>query len=174
MSAYQNAGNTACLPVEEVAFDQAILLAGIQALCISADQEWCRQEGKLSDFDKGWFTGQLNIFDLYTGVEKSAIAEARAYIEKLSAATVAPAGATPVAEVGSDRTGYSDVITEYLPSGTKLYAVPASPRDATEALDAEFPIPDSPHGSVRQHAEDNRKAFLKGWNAGQAAMGVQP
>lgn len=70
----------------EVTWSEAVLLAGIQALCISANQEFNRQNGALSEYDKGWFLGQIYIFDHYTSVEKSAIAEARAYIGKLSAA----------------------------------------------------------------------------------------
>lgn len=70
---------------DPVTWSEAVLLGGIQALCISADQEWCRQHGALSEHDKGWFAGQLHIFDMYTSVEKPAIAEARKYIGKLSA-----------------------------------------------------------------------------------------
>lgn len=106
---------------QAVTWDQAVLLAGIQALCISADQEWCRQEGKLSEFDKGWFTGQLHIFDLYTGVEKSAIAEARAYIEKLSA-TAAP---VPASEAAKQRLPNANVVPPF--------AEPASQRDASDS-----------------------------------------
>lgn len=62
------------------------LLAAIQALCISADQEWCCQEGKISEWDKGWFLGQLHSLAMYTSADKSAIEQAREYIEKLSSA----------------------------------------------------------------------------------------
>lgn len=61
------------------------LLAAVQAICISADQEWCRQSGVLSEFDKGWFTGQMHILDSYTPTPKDAIEKARTYLEKLSA-----------------------------------------------------------------------------------------
>jgi hypothetical protein len=77
--------------------EQAILLAGLQAICISADQEWCRQGGELSEFDKGWFMGQIQTFDLFTSVEKEAVEKCREYIGKLSVAqpvaTTAPVDA---------------------------------------------------------------------------------
>ena len=34
-----------------------------------------------------------------------------------------------------------------------------------QEIDAQFPIPDSPHTSVIQRAMDNRTAFWLGWNA---------
>ena len=80
-----------------VTLKQAELLAGVQALCIAADQEWCRQEGRLSEWDQAWFKGQLHVFDMYTAVEKEAIATAREYIGKLCVA----APAAPVADTGA-------------------------------------------------------------------------
>lgn len=69
---------------------QGILLAGLQALCVSADQEWTRQGGKLSEFDKGWFMGQIQSIDFYTEAEKEAVYKCREYIEKLSVAAAQP------------------------------------------------------------------------------------
>lgn len=38
-----------------------------------------------------------------------------------------------------------------------------------DALDATYPIPDSPHESVKQRARENRTAFIQGWQQKQAA-----
>lgn len=91
-----------CHAAPSATLDQSILLTAVQCLCIAADQEWCRQEGKLSEWDQGWFKGQLHVLDLYTGVDKSAIAQAREYIEKLClAARPAPVAATPAPDVAA-------------------------------------------------------------------------
>ena len=71
---------------DEITWDQSVLLAGIQALCIAADQELSRRDGSLSEFDKGWFLGQLHIFDMYTPVEKGALNEAREYLRAITSA----------------------------------------------------------------------------------------
>lgn len=73
-------------PTDEVTQEQAVLLAGIQALCISTNQELSRRDGSLSEFDKGWFLGQLHIFDMYTPVEKGALNEAREYLRAITSA----------------------------------------------------------------------------------------
>ena len=81
----QPAGDVSA-PTDEVTQEQAVLLAGIQALCISANQELSRRDGSLSEFDKGWFLGQLHIFDMYTPVEKGALNEAREYLRAITSA----------------------------------------------------------------------------------------
>lgn len=63
---------------------QGILLTGLQALCVSADQEWTRQGGMLSQFDIGWLMGQIQSIDFYTEAEKEAVYKCREYVEKLS------------------------------------------------------------------------------------------
>lgn len=39
------------------------------------------------------------------------------------------------------------------------------PLTLSKALNATYPIPDTPHTSVRERAMDDRQAFMKGWNA---------
>lgn len=41
----------------------------------------------------------------------------------------------------------------------------AEERALEAALDAEYPLPNSPHASVSDRARDNRSAFERGWNA---------
>lgn len=58
-------------------------LAAIQALCVTIDQECTRKQGLLSEWDQGWFLGQLHVFDLYTATPKDAIEQAREYMRKV-------------------------------------------------------------------------------------------
>jgi hypothetical protein len=70
-------------------------LMAIQCLCVAANQEYSRCSGALPEWDQGFFLGQLHIFNSYTSADKSAIAEAREYLSKLTATSQPESEALP-------------------------------------------------------------------------------
>lgn len=42
-----------------------------------------------------------------------------------------------------------------------------------DALDAAYPIPDTPHESVKQRARESRTAFIQGWQSCVASTALQ-
>lgn len=91
-----------------------VLLAGIQAVCVGASQEYTRCKGKMRAWDSGFFAGQLHVFDMYTTADKTAISEARGYLEQLDAAQLADSTAPGALPVGwRDKLRWSKANTDY-------------------------------------------------------------
>lgn len=102
--------------------DETVLLMGIQALCVALDQECCRGQGILSEWDKGWFSGQMHVFDMYTRAPKEAMDTAREYISRVFAES--DKGTALAIQGGEDARDAESII----PSNWRLYTADFSIR----------------------------------------------